>query len=378
MAWNFRRRLKIIPGVYLNFSKGGVSTSIGVRGASLTFGQKGTYFNTGIPGTGIYNRQKISGGSSIQPPVLPPQEVPGITPADNIFSAEVQEITSQDMQGVKEAIIAAREQRNELKKDLEKIKFSRTLSNLKLILSYILLVGLFSKSLAQSIKTDIASKQDAIRQLEEQISNCFVKLDVGFDAEFRVLYEKVVQTFKALTHSQRIWDVTGAYSNDRVTTRSAASTSIKTTEVRFGIKTLEDIKSEFEPLWMKNANGADLYFYPGFVVMHSAKAKFGLVGLAELGFQHSAVRYVETKTVPSDTKVIDRTWARVNKNGSPDRRFKDNYEIPVVKYGGLLLMTSTGLHEEYMFSNYESSEEFSKAFMDYQKVIKSLKPIAVS
>lgn len=65
MAWNYRKRVKIAPGVHLNFSKNGVSTSIGPKGASVTFGKNGTYMNTSIPGTGLYNRQKISGGEGM-------------------------------------------------------------------------------------------------------------------------------------------------------------------------------------------------------------------------------------------------------------------------------------------------------------------------
>ncbi len=64
MAWNYRKRIKIAPGVTVNVSKGGVSTTAGKKGASVTVGKKGTYLNTGIPGTGMYNRQKISGPSS--------------------------------------------------------------------------------------------------------------------------------------------------------------------------------------------------------------------------------------------------------------------------------------------------------------------------
>jgi hypothetical protein len=60
MAWSYRKRIKIIPGIHLNLSKNGISTSVGMKGASLTFGRNGTYINTSIPGTGIYNRQKIN------------------------------------------------------------------------------------------------------------------------------------------------------------------------------------------------------------------------------------------------------------------------------------------------------------------------------
>ena len=61
MAWTWRKRKTLIPGVRLNFGKNGISTSIGPRGASITFGSKGTYLNTSIPGTGLYKRQKIGG-----------------------------------------------------------------------------------------------------------------------------------------------------------------------------------------------------------------------------------------------------------------------------------------------------------------------------
>lgn len=67
MSWNYRKRVKIAPGVHLNFSKNGMSTSIGPKGAKVTFGKNGTYMNTSIPGTGLYSRQKISGRKGTSP-----------------------------------------------------------------------------------------------------------------------------------------------------------------------------------------------------------------------------------------------------------------------------------------------------------------------
>lgn len=57
----FRKRIKIVKGVHLNISKSGTSLSVGPRGAKVTIGRKGVYTNVGIPGTGLYARQKISG-----------------------------------------------------------------------------------------------------------------------------------------------------------------------------------------------------------------------------------------------------------------------------------------------------------------------------
>ena len=60
MGWRYRKRIKIFPGIHINISKSGISTNVGVKGASVTFGPKGNYVNTGLPGTGLYRRDKVS------------------------------------------------------------------------------------------------------------------------------------------------------------------------------------------------------------------------------------------------------------------------------------------------------------------------------
>lgn len=60
MSFRFQKRVKIAPGIRLNISKGGVSTSVGRRGASVTLGKRGLYGNVGIPGSGLSYRTKIN------------------------------------------------------------------------------------------------------------------------------------------------------------------------------------------------------------------------------------------------------------------------------------------------------------------------------
>lgn len=90
----FRKSVSLGGLGKVNFSKSGVSLTVGGKGMSTTFGKKGTYVNYGIPGTGIYNRKKVSGGkttsqrsgvSSIQgEPVYEPLNVPS-KPIEMIF-----------------------------------------------------------------------------------------------------------------------------------------------------------------------------------------------------------------------------------------------------------------------------------------------------
>ncbi len=51
MPLRFYRRFKIAPGLRINLSRSGISTSVGRRGACFTIGPRGTRETIGIPGT---------------------------------------------------------------------------------------------------------------------------------------------------------------------------------------------------------------------------------------------------------------------------------------------------------------------------------------
>ena len=66
MGYRFFRRIRIAPGVYVNFGKTGASVSVGPKGAKVTIGKRGVKSSVGIPGTGIRYETPYK---SIQKPV---------------------------------------------------------------------------------------------------------------------------------------------------------------------------------------------------------------------------------------------------------------------------------------------------------------------
>ncbi|MHA3059661.1 DUF4236 domain-containing protein [Acinetobacter sp. ANC 4636] len=66
MGFNFRKSIKIAPGVKLNISKRGVSSvSVGTKGARVSVSKKGTRTTVGIPGSGLsYSSYKSHGQNS--------------------------------------------------------------------------------------------------------------------------------------------------------------------------------------------------------------------------------------------------------------------------------------------------------------------------
>lgn len=62
MAFRFQKRIRILPGVYINLSKSGVSASLGGHGATVNVGHDGRRMITlGIPGTGMSYRVPLTG-----------------------------------------------------------------------------------------------------------------------------------------------------------------------------------------------------------------------------------------------------------------------------------------------------------------------------
>lgn len=337
--------------------------TVGGQFASVSMGKSGTYLNTSIPGTGFYNRSKI--GDNSKEPITTNL---GVEPL-NIQSADISQITSDKAIFIKKALMDANEYHMGLQSDFKKVKQSLFLSKLNLWTSKLFIYGLINRRVVENIKSDIEDKKSIIEEIKHQLAESSLPFETSFSDEIDSAFKALVIAFESLASSKGIWDVTATQSQNASKARSSVSSLVTKKAVKIGIKEMTFVNSSISPLWFQNANGGDLFLYPTFLVIASATKDFGVVLLDELKILFESVRFVETSTFPADALIIDRTWEKVNSNGKPDKRFKNNRQFPVVSYGRISLKTSTGLHEQFMFSNKKVSEDFCKAFLAYQKLI---------
>lgn len=375
MAWSFRRRIKVIPGVYLNLSKKGVSTSLGVRGASLTFTSDGVYRNLGIPGTGIYSRQKIgnyAGDSVVQEPdqgVIPGGGGLEVTPDHSFLSADPLDVTSEGLQGLQQAVIDANRQRDRLEKDALSIRGSLSLVRYGTILLKICLVYFLVPSLKRSIQAGIKARQDALEEVRSSIALSAVSLAVEMDADCRASYQNCQRSFNALTRCSFVWDITSGSDVDRVRSRSAASMNIERSRTKCLRRGLPGITSPELPLLFLNRNGADIYLYPGFFVMFDSLSSLGILDIAELDVSYEVTRFIETEVLPPDSTKVGEVWEKSNKDGSRDKRYVDNRQLPLMEYGEITFASRSGIYEKYMFSNAKVAEDFCCALEEFKDLL---------
>jgi uncharacterized protein DUF4236 len=393
MGWRFRHSFKVIPGVRLNLSKSGLSCSIGGAPLTMNIGPRGVYGTASIPGTGISYREKFGGGSETQPqpsaPVLPssayPHSFPAIPspiptpgsfslpasakPVQEVHSASTELLTSNSLKDLKQVIQTAYVEHEDISGQLETARQEKERASQR-FLSWengFLFKKVFKAKFAKR-KAEAETATAKVAELEEQLRLTTIATQVEIAPEQAEPYFKMRDTFALLSESGAVWDIKSYQATDKFHERTTAETRIDRQKVAFVLGNCDLIQWEQKVPHIRNAKGGDLFLYPGFIVYRAAKEAFSVIDFHDVKSNATLVKFQEEQGVPQDSKVIGQTWAKSNKDGGRDKRFANNYQIPVVLYASLSLKSETGLWEEFQFSNPERLQLF---LQDWAKFLNS-------
>src|SRR5436190_3161515 len=221
MGLRFRRSVRLFPGVRLNFSRSGVSTSIGVRGASVTLGQRGVYGNVGLPGSGVSYRTRLDAPNrtrpsapepgapaftSPQPSPIGPMATPGTASLAGteveIKSADVAALTSPGLGDLKQLINEASSRQTELSRELmtRKAALKKAADRLELAQSFV--IRLFTENSIPRLVDAANAAEDRRDETQANLDGCYVEVDFTFDAATQASYAALVVAFDALRTSQ--------------------------------------------------------------------------------------------------------------------------------------------------------------------------------
>jgi Protein of unknown function (DUF4236) len=198
LGFRFQRRLKLFPGVRLNFSRGGISTTIGVRGASFTLGGRGAYVNLGIPGTGLSYREKITrltdkppqsstrsssdaaGQPEAQspPPPYSPEGYREPPIAGAIRSAPVSTMTSAGLDELKKLINEADLKRIELDTTVSLNEKTLNREKWRLRRAQWFIVRLFTQGAIPKLVEKVSAAETALAQAQQQRAGCSIEIDL--------------------------------------------------------------------------------------------------------------------------------------------------------------------------------------------------------
>ena len=379
VSFRFRQSVKLFPGVRLNLSLSGLSVSVGGPGATLNLGPRGGAVTLGLPGTGLSYRHHFpiiasESHRELGVPTSPPAT--RLDPADRplpgeIKSAALAELTSPDLEGLKKLIREASSQKASLEPLYRDALQNRMNAWRKLRRRQQLPLRLLMKRAIPRAKENFETSEAEAQSVADAINVSYVCVDFALGTDILEKYRHLQRAHQALSQSSYIWDVTSSVWIDRVKLRSAASTNVTRKLVRLSPVSDAIIAGDQVGMRFQNANGGDIDVFPGFMIMRSrSSSDFALVDLRNLVVNFNTCTFVEDEVRPSDATVIGHAWLRSNKDGSPDRRFSDNRQIPIMRYGEIHFATASGVSESYLFSNYEATQIFDTALKALQAALR--------
>lgn len=333
MGFYIRKSLKFGP-VRFNLSKSGDSVSAGVKGFRFGCNPRGNYIHMGRHG--LYYRQSL--------PNLPSRsKVKGenipTTPTFEESDILMEEIDSEDVGQIRDS--SSENLVNEISSKRKKVKYSKVFGiTLLIVIALILFNGANENYLLPSLIV-LPIGYLFLRYLDASRKTTVIFYDMDKDSSgvFKRLYDSFVKLRKA----KKIWHIPAKGDVSDSKYHAGANQLVKRNVIGISFSNPEYIKTNI-PTPCIPVGSQKIYFFPDRILIFD---KNGVGGLSyeNLNTDISTVNFVEDEGVPSDSKVVDRTWRYVNKRGGPDKRFKDNKELPVAEYQTVYFSSDNGLNE---------------------------------
>jgi hypothetical protein len=355
MGFRFRRTLKIIPGVRLNFSLGGPSVSLGPRGLHYTVGMRGTRITAGIPGSGLFwtkfQSYAPSSPSPSEQPSQPPTAMPDgrgndLSPHNaQIFeSSSIEDLVAGSTSELAPMLNAARRQ----------IRIH--------IVVLVLLFAVLVAELAINASPPIIATTVIFGIVAWPLAALFDQYRLTMTLEYSLQdsqsesFSRLTTAFTKLMECRSIWKVPAEWKEDDWKRHAGASATVQRKQVHLRIGTPRLIKSNVAFLCIPLGN-KDLYFAPDSILIVSGRSVAAL-HYDDVEMIEEATTFIEDQEAPDDAQVVGETWQYVNRNGTPDRRFANNRKRPICRYGQMDFRSSGGLNERLNYSRLGAAKDF--------------------
>ena len=360
MPFYIRKSVSVGPFRF-NLSKSGIGVSAGVKGLRFGTGPRGHYVHAGRGG--LYYRSTLSnksdGGtnrpsvrSSNQPntPVPPGKYYPEV-------NVDMIRVSSGDVTQMEDSRFS--EVLDDLNLKQSSMSMVAMLGWTGAAISVVALLAMGAYGFIGGVFFTIAALLLGAWLDSFQRSSVLM---YELEADAQSAYETMTAGFDAIMSCQGKWhiDAGGAVQDINAWKRNAGAAHLldkRPTTLAYSLPRV--VKSNITPPSIQSGKET-LYFLPDFLLVVHDK-KVGAVAYDALNIVWQDSNFIEDGTVPSDTTILYYNWKHPNKSGGPDRRFSDNYEIPVCLYESIYLTSNNGLNELLQVSRAGVTQPFAEA-----------------
>ncbi|UHH11956.1 hypothetical protein LU699_15430 [Luteimonas fraxinea] len=167
----------------------------------------------------------------------------------------------------------------------------------------------------------------------------------------------------------RVWHISARAHVHDTKYHAGASGLIKRKRTRVSRAAPPYVKTNIETVAIE-IGAQTLHFFPDRVLIYDSSGVGG-VSFGSLRLEAGPTSFIEDEGVPSDATITGYTWRFVNKRGGPDKRFKNNHQIPICAYDRLGIASATGLNELLHVSKPGVAAAFATQLQMLSRVVKA-------
>ena len=174
---------------------------------------------------------------------------------------------------------------------------------------------------------------------QAMLNSLFPRLDYCLSKEAVKEWELYINSFSGIRISKKIWAVLNAtqYPNSKYNAGASQNVDLDYADVkviqpngRSGVGVKVNVRSI-----LIDTNVYKVLFTPSDIIIKNGKTKLKY-RYEDINVYPTTTRFVERGRPAKDAVFVENTWQYVNCDGTPDRRFRDNYQVPVYLYGELV------------------------------------------
>lgn len=172
-------------------------------------------------------------------------------------------------------------------------------------------------------------------------------------------FEHKIKSFSKLSLSNSSWRLKSKVAVNDWKRNAGSNSALIRHKAKIGKQKPTLIKTNVE-VWGIDAGSIKLYLFPDcFFVFQDGI--YNTITYNELQASFQNLEYVEEESLPKDATITGETWKYVRRDGGPDKRFKNNYQIPIVKYG-LISFSSLNFVAHLIVSDIDIAYRFARSF----------------
>jgi len=161
-------------------------------------------------------------------------------------------------------------------------------------------------------------------------------------------YESFCNAIASIGKVSRLWAVSESVKYADTKYHAGAHSGVKRSGASMVFRAPPSVRCNI-PVPVLTSGPTRLALFPDRALVFQGR-RVGAVPYSQLVADVARSEFREEESLPHDTNVLGHTWKYVNKKGGPDRRFKNNRQVPICDYSSLRLRSATGLSMYFLAS----------------------------